>query len=256
MTVSLDSILAIPEPLRRPLLSEYDALLSAYVRADWEKVGLKAGKICEIVYTILEGHTSGTFASAPSKPANMQASCIAFERLDAAKFSRSVRIQIPRMLIAVYELRNNRAIGHVSGEIDPNRMDGEFFARAVKWLLAELVRVFHSPDIEQARQIVEVISERAIPIIWQDGDIRRVLDPTLEAKDKVLLLLYHATGKIPSGQLFKWTEHTHVTRFRKDVLGGLHRSKLIEFDQRADTVVILPPGERYVEENLELDPGK
>src|SRR3712207_4123890 len=125
MADSLDVALSsIPEALRAPLVQQLEELLSEYRGGRWELVGLKAGKLCEIVYTILAGHTSGSYAAAPSKPSNMVAACQALEQAGAS-FSRSVRIQIPRVLIAVYELRNNRAIGHVGGDVDPNHMDAE-----------------------------------------------------------------------------------------------------------------------------------
>lgn len=130
MADSLASALSdIPDGLRSPLISQFEELLAEYRSGKWETVGLKAGKICEIVYSILSGHCSGAYEKSPTKPKNMVAACIALEQSDPARFSRSVRIQIPRLLIAVYELRNNRAIGHVGGDVDPNHMDAEFFLR-------------------------------------------------------------------------------------------------------------------------------
>src|SRR5439155_8903397 len=117
MAISLDTALtAIPEGLRQPLIFEFKELLSDYRVGRWEAVGLKAGKLCEIVYTIISGYMSGGYAVAPFKPSNMLSACQALEQAPASGFSRSVRIQIPRLLIAIYELRNNRSIGHVGAD--------------------------------------------------------------------------------------------------------------------------------------------
>jgi len=90
MASALDQALQpIPDGLRKPLISNFEELLSEYRAGDWEKVGLKAGKICEIVYTILKGYTSGSYASAPSKPSNMVSACTALENA-GSQFIRRV----------------------------------------------------------------------------------------------------------------------------------------------------------------------
>lgn len=150
MNTTLDEALSnIPLGLRGPILTLLEEQLADYRSGRWESVGLKSGKVCEVVYSILDGYLRGSFASAPSKPSNMVAACMALEQADKARFERSVRIQMPRVLIAVYELRNNRAIGHVGGDVNPNHMDAEFFLRSTKWLVAELVRVFASDESRQ-----------------------------------------------------------------------------------------------------------
>ena len=77
--------------------------------------------MCEVVYTILRGHIDGAFPARAKKPANMVDACRSLET--ETGFPRTIRIQIPRMVIALYEIRNNRGVGHVGGDVDPNHMD-------------------------------------------------------------------------------------------------------------------------------------
>lgn len=240
---------SIPEGLRRPLIAQYEELLADYRSGRWEAVGLKAGKICEIVYTILAGHVRGRFDASPSKPRNMVAACQAFEQAPAAAFSRSVRIQIPRLLMAVYELRNNRAIGHVGGEVDPNHMDAELFLRACKWLVSELVRVFGALSVDAARTLIEGVTERTIPAVWEGDGMKRVLNPRLSAKDKALALAYTTPKGVSSKELATWSGYGNLSRFRSSILDELDRNALIHFDRGRDMVTILPPGIRRVETN-------
>ena len=102
------------------------------------------------MYSVVSGHLSGRFPQSPSKPKNLVAACQQLEHANA-NHSRSLRIQIPRLLIAIYELRNNRNIGHVGGDVDPNHMDAELFVRSFKWMVSELVRVFGKLDVNDAR---------------------------------------------------------------------------------------------------------
>lgn len=253
--VDLKSALnAVPDSLLDPLLQQFDEGLAEYRSGDWEKVGIKAGKFCEIAYTICEGHATGAFAASPAKPRNMFDSCRALEQHNRAK-GRSLCIQIPRVLIGLYELRNNRAIGHISGEIDPNHMDAEFFLRAMKWIMAEFVRFFSGNPVDMSRDLVEAVTARTLPVVWYSGDTRRVLDPNKSADEKILLLAYAETGPVTVANILKWSEYSNSSRMRREVLKKLHKKALIHFDQIEDTVQILPPGQKYVEQNGLLESG-
>jgi len=236
----------IPDALRDPLIRQFEEGLAEYRSGDWEKVGIKAGKFCEISYTICEGFLKGTYASAPSKPRNMFDACRNLENIDASK-PRPIRIQIPRVLIGLYELRNNRAIGHVSGEIDPNHMDAEFYLRGMKWILAEFVRVFSKLPEGQSRGIVEALTARTFQVVWKSGDVRRILEPSRTAAEKVLILCYAENRPIQVSQIIDWIEYANTSRLRKSVLVELHKQAHIHFNRKDDTVQILPTGQRYVE---------
>lgn len=248
MADSLDGALAsIPPGLRLPLISQFEEQLSDYRAGRWESVGLKAGKICEIVYSILSGHVDGKYAEVPNKPRNMVAACTALEQAPSDKFGRSVRIQIPRLLIAIYELRNNRSIGHVGSDVDPNHMDAELFLRSSKWLVSELVRVFGSLNADAARDLIEAVTERTIPVVWEGDGVKRVLNPALSARDKALALAYSSPKGVLAKDLATWSGYGNLSRFRTSVLDGLDKQALVHYDRRTDTVTILPTGIRRVE---------
>lgn len=244
---------SIPAELLNPLLDQFEEAVSEYRAGDWEKVGMKAGKFCEITYTICEGHATGTFPASPSKPKSVFHDCQKLEQHHKTR-GRSLCIQVPRVLIGLYELRNNRAIGHVSGEIDPNHMDAEFYLRGMKWIVAELVRFFSKLPAAESRAIVEAVTARTHQIVWQSGDVRRILDPKKSAEDKVLILLYAENKSVAVSDLIKWSDYKNRSRMRKSILRSLHDVALIHFDQKRDTAQILPPGQRKVEESglLEL----
>ena len=122
--------------------------------------------------------------------------CRALEQAPST-FPRSVRIQIPRMLVALYEIRNNRRVGHVGGDVDPNHMDAVAVVYMAKWLVAELVRIFHDVDMRTASEIVDALVEREIPIVWSvDEKKKRVLSANMSRPRKTLLLLYATSGPV------------------------------------------------------------
>jgi hypothetical protein len=154
---------------------------------------------------------------------------------------RSFQILIPRTLPSLYEVRNNRGVGHVGGDVDSNHMDATFVASVSNWILAELVRVFHNLSIEGAQQLVDAIAERRVPLIWHGGDVKRVLNPKIEVRDQLLLLIATSPGKTDVKDLRTWTEYKNATRFM-DLLKQLHKARLIEFYEAESKVEILPPG--------------
>ncbi len=200
----------------------------------------------------MRGYVDGKMASKPTKPKNMFDACKNLEAADQARFPRSVRVHIPRVLVSLYEIRNNRGVGHVGGDVNPNHMDATLVMESAKWILAELIRVFHDINTQEATEIVDALIDRTIPVIWEVGEVRRVLKTGLPMKLQTLLLLYSIPGSVPERDLFKWVEHSNLTVYRRDVLQPAHRERLLEFNQLSSHVQISPTGIAYVEENVSL----
>jgi hypothetical protein len=243
----------IPKGLRSELIDALAQISRNFREGRWEPSELNGGKLCEVVYTILKGHVDGKMPAKATKPRNMVDACRDLELADSAKFPRSVRIQIPRMLVALYEIRNNRGVGHVGGDVSPNGMDAKVVLESAKWIVAELVRMFHALPTDEAVRVVESLVERTLPVVWVVGNRKRVLKPDLSMRDQTLLLLYSVTGAVSEAELFSWVEHSNAANYRRDVLRRAHGDRLIEYDQKTGSVDLSPIGVDYVERNLPLD---
>jgi hypothetical protein len=239
----------LPDGLRSELLTAYSGIVKNYRERRWEPSELNGGKLCEVVYTILRGYVDGSFLATSAKPRNMVDACHALEQAPSTH-PRSVRIQIPRMLIALYEIRNNRGVGHVGGDVNPNHVDATCVLQMSKWILSELVRLFHNVDAETASNAIESIVERIVPIVWEVDGKLRMLDTSLTMKDKTLILLYHHSESVRESDLVEWVEHSNASAYRRDVLRKGHKEKLIEYNQATRMVTISPKGVEYVEEAL------
>lgn len=247
MITPKQALIALPEGLRKPLLAEYNDIIKNYIERRWSPSELSGGKFSEIVYTILHGSANGKYPSSPCKPNNFVEACRKLE--NNAHVKRSFQILIPRMLPALYEIRNNRGVGHVGGDVDPNNMDSTVVVSMSSWIMAELVRVFHNLNISDVQRIVDSLVERRIPVVWQSGDLKRVLRQDLCLKDKILLLISSCPNRVNVGDLFKWSDYKNRTRFN-DALKQLHTQRYIEFYTADKEVEMLPPGDRYVSEIL------
>ena len=244
---------ALPATLRDELFSCYDEIVRSYVEHRWEPAELNGGKLCEVVYSILDGSITGNFPVNASKPANMVAACRALENTPPSATrvgERSLRILIPRLLPFLYEIRNNRGVGHVGGEVNPNQADAEAVMTMASWLIAELVRVFHNVSLADAQATVNTLVERRHPLVWKVENTKRVLDSNLAKSDQALILLYSETGWTDVTEICTWVEYSNASMFKSRILSELHRSRLVEFDSKKSIVRISPLGIQRVEEML------
>jgi hypothetical protein len=239
----------VPSSLRGELLQAFQQIEKNFREGRWEPSELNGGKLCEVAYTIVKGQIEGNFPSAARKPENMLDACRALER-NPEPVPRALKIQIPRMLIALYEIRNNRGVGHVGGDVDPNHMDASCVLQMSKWVVAELIRVFHDVTTEEASSAVDALSERDLALIWKVNGTSRILDTTFSMMDKTLLLLYASPSGLSETELVRAIEHSNPAVYRRDVLRRAHGRRLIEFDEKNRTAVISPKGSKSVEESI------
>ena len=250
MSITLSSLLsAIPTTLRDELIQAFTKIERNFKESRWEPSELNGGKLCEVVYTILKGYVDNNYPASASKPQNMVDACKKLEQ-SPRTFPRSIRIQIPRMLVALYEIRNNRGVGHVGGDVNPNHMDAVCVLQMSKWIVSELIRVFHNVSTEEAADIVETLSNREIPLIWQVDNVIRVLDNSLSMLDKTLVLLYGEPSGIDEKNLIASVEHSNSSVYRKDVLRKAHKERLLEYNATMKKATISPVGVKRVESEI------
>lgn len=251
--ISSSTVLSkIPDGLRIPLFDAYNEIQKNYRETRWEPSELNGGKLCEIIYTIIKGYADGAYPARPSKPRNMVLACQNMEN-ENPSLPRSIRIQIPRMIMALYEIRNNRGVGYSGGDVNPNHMDANAVLYMSKWLMSELVRIFHNVDTIEASAIIDSLVERKFSLVWEVNGVKRILNESLSMKDKTLILLYHSKNTVAESDLINWLEHSNPSVLRRDVLRKLHKDKFIEFDETKHALHLSPKGIKYVEESIKLE---
>jgi hypothetical protein len=241
----------LPPVLRQELIDELNKIERNYREGRWEPAELDGGRLAEVVYSIVKGSLSGKMPPRSSKPPQMVQAIQRLEQFPATAGPRSMRVLIPRVLLGLLDIRNDRDVGHTGGEVPSNHMDATYVLAAAKWLVAELVRIFHQVDVATATQFVEALVERDTPAVWVVVPGRkRVLNSKMSARERVLLLLHSTPGPVADSVLREWAEYSHVTKFKKDILAGLHADNLVDYDQTSGLVRLSAPGARYVEARL------
>ncbi|WP_419846449.1 hypothetical protein [Candidatus Poriferisocius sp.] len=244
----------IPPTLRIELLSEFDKMMRNYRESRWEPSELDGAKFSEVVYSVVRGFIEGNYPTSAHKPANFPEACRHLEQSNKSSAPHSIRILIPRVLPGLYDVRNNRGVGHVGGDVKPNRMDATLVVEMARWVLAELVRVFHEVTVEQAQSIVDGLADRMVPLVWELPDGRmRILNPNLSMRERMLVVLYSCHPEpLSEGELVQNVEAKNATSFRRDVLRPAHKKALVDYDDGERVVRLSPMGIREVEDNIDL----
>jgi hypothetical protein len=242
--VSLDPAKALghlPEGLRGELVAEYQKIMRNFRESRWEGTELDGGRFSEIVYSILLGHLDGDkYPAKAKKPDRFMDACIKLGSRPAT-FSDSARMMIPRVLIGLYDVRNRRGVGHVGGEVSSNHMDATLVAGNVRWVMAELVRMFHDTDIATAQATVDALVDRTLPVIWEVDGVTRVLDHKLALKDKILLLLYASPQGLSEKSLMASLGLTKIYNLKR-VLKPLHDEVMVHYREADGWMTLSPKG--------------
>ena len=240
----------LPTGLRQELVEELNKIERNFREGRWEPAELDGGRLCEIVYSIVKGELDGSMPARAHKPTDLVGSITALEGYPATAGPRSLRVTIPRVLLGIIDIRNDRDVGHVGGDVPSNHMDATYVLGGAKWLVAELVRLYHQVDTATAIEFVNALIERDTPAVWTVADVKRVLVPGLPMRDRVLLLLDSTAGPVLDSDLRSWAGYSNLSVFRQKVLASLDGENLVHYDRRTGLVHLSPVGSRYVAANL------
>lgn len=245
----------IPKKFRTRIIKEYLEIKKRYTKAlfddEFDTTGLSTGKFAETVLRFLQDHLTKTSISFGKHIPNFADECRKLIRLPKTSGKESLRVIIPRGLVFLYTLRGKRGIGHIGGDVEANAIDAATIVITADWIICELIRIFHNLSLEEAQGIVNALSTRNLPDIWEVMGKKRVLRTDIDTKQKVLLLTYTKTQNgILVEDLFSWVEYSNLPMFKRSVLIPLHKEKLIEYDQENQAVLISPLGIQEVENKI------
>lgn len=243
----------LPKTLRDELVEEFGKITRNYRERRWEAAELDGGRFCEIVYTILAGHLDGdVYPAKASKPNRFKDACDALAQKPRT-YTDSARLIIPHVLVGLYDVRNRRGVGHVGGDVNANHMDATFVLHTTQWVMAELVRMFHSTDITTATTVVDALVDRTMPLLWEVGGVTRILDPAMSLADGTLLLLHASPQGLTDKSLAESLEQDRPSNYKR-VLLRLHQSRRIEYNGKSGMAMISPLGVQDVEERVLAHP--
>ncbi len=233
---------AYPSDLAEALVTSYREIEGNYALRKWKASELDAGHFVEAARRILEYLLFGSYTPIGKKLPNFTDAEL--KKYEQASGNDSLRILIPRVLRAFYNIRNNRGVGHL-GAVSANEMDATYILYATKWVLAEFVRLGSTLDASQTQEAVDAIMKRQLSVIWKHDGITRVLATGIPAREAALILLYDRSPQ-SEDELRDAIEYSNPSVFRA-ILATLHKERLIEY-MRGKPVHLTPKGTMRAEE--------
>ncbi len=235
----------VPEDLLEKLNDIYTKLKQNFWLGKDEECIEKVGKFVEIIIRILEHITLGKYTPLEDN-LKVSETLRNFENLPRQNFPESIRIMIPRVLYSLYTFRSKRGGAHIK-EVNPNHIDATYIISASDWVIAELIRLYHTRNVDEIEIIINSIVDRKIPILEEFGDDLKILDPSLSVPDKILVILYKKyPNAVSTDELKRWIKtksRTHISTalkrlddngfiYRKDKQNILTRKGIIYVENK------------------------
>jgi hypothetical protein len=180
----------LPAELTNEVLEGYAEAKRRYYLGDHRPTAVEGGRFCEAVTRVLEHAALGKYT-----PLGKTLPGLNDKRLEqfakSGHANESIRRHIPKALYFVYGIRNTRDIAHLGDGIDPNMQDATLVVNILDWMMAELVRVFHTVSADEAHAIITGLVTREVPVI-EEIDGQPVCSKDLTVADRILVFLYRA----------------------------------------------------------------
>lgn len=143
---------------------------------------VSAGKFVETVVQVMQYMETGKYDSNPRVDEYLR-------KIESRQSSLndSLKICLPRILRAMYSLRNKRNIAH-KGEIDPNIYDLRYLFASAQWVLAEIIRNVKGLSMEEAGLLVSQI-QAPVESLVEDLNNKRIVLADVTTRGEILILL-------------------------------------------------------------------
>ena len=222
----------------------YEELEQAFQRGDWKRTLVDAGHVVEVVRRVIELKQRGSFtpigASLPPCDDRFLSNTAQNGGPDV------LRIHIPRVLFAVYGMRNKRGGGHVS-ENAVAQADARYVMQSARWVLSELFQLYSSLDQDELERLIERLGRLPVEHVWQSATRTRVMDPMLPLKAQLILLLATAKNEEQSISDLHANSEAQLPYVRR-LLRKLHADRLIELDEEENRVTLSPLGRKWYDD--------
>lgn len=202
LRIALDRA-GVPELLVDSLIRASDELADNYAAGHLRPAELNGSDFAEATFRILQHLSQGRYT-----PLNRSLPRVdnLLEQFERSQLDDSLRVHVPRVLNTIYDIRNRRGVAHLPAGVSANRSDAELVLTNAKWVIAELIRLFHTMTHEDAQRLVDTFAvTRPVLVEVFDGEPRIVARADLSLPQKVLVLLHWHEPDVPlREQLYEW----------------------------------------------------
>lgn len=244
----------MPAELADEVLKQYVETKRRYYLGDHRPTAVEGGRFCEAVTRVLEHALLGSFT-----PLGKSLPGLNDKRLNTLFCAHGkpdgLRVHLPKALYFIYGIRNQRDAAHLGDGIDPNMQDASLVVNTLDWMMAELVRVFHTVTSDAAHSIITDLVTREDPVI-EEIDGQPVCSKELGVGDRILVFLYRAGREkgLELKELKRQMRHNDQSNLTKAVR-RLDEKGLVLLHPDTNRAHITGNGMRDVERRKLLEPA-
>lgn len=190
LALSSELAKAIDTTLANQLIEEAIGVEEAFRFRRWKNTELDGGRFSEVAARIVYAVDSSNVNLTKSVD-----DCLKYvdnEQVSHAFPERHSAIHIAKVLRSVYKLRSQRGAVHVSPTYTANEIDSRLVVESVRWILAELLRIFVTSDREQLAETIRSLARFPQPLIRIYGEKALLQSTTFTAEEEVLAHLMFA----------------------------------------------------------------
>ena len=200
----------LPADILTALLDEYQQIKQQFFLRKFQPTELNAARFSECIIRLIEYLDTGGYTPFGKQ---LDTQKIINRITNNTSLPEGIRFFIPQLTRVLLDIRNKRNVAHVGGEVSPNYSDSLFVSHAADWILIEIIRNYHTNNINEAKKIVDSINETKIPVIVEVDGFIRVQNTKLTGNQKTLLILYYKQPeKVKDTDLMKWIRYTNSSR--------------------------------------------
>lgn len=236
----------LDETLVNRLLQSYTSMRRHLRSEQYEEVGTHVGNFCETVVNICRIEMGEDVQDSVEMQAFVNR-CLSDGFPESAP--DEIRLTIPRIIRAAYQLRSTRDTVHSNLSIPVNHLDSRTAVQLCTWTLAELLRLFGpEEDIDAIARTIDDLARPMTPLIDEHNGRRVIMDDSLETEEEILVHLHLAEEEVSADDLAEWIIGVNKLSVTGS-LGSLKSRRLVHYDNGSAKITGL--GDRRAIEILE-----
>lgn len=176
--------------LAEQLIDEATSIEEAFLLRKWKYTELDGGRFTEVAARIVYSVDSGNLSRTKGID-----DCLKYIDNDQVPHhfpERQASIHLAKVIRAVYKLRSQRGAVHVSPTYTANEIDSRLIVEAVRWLLADLLRIFVTANREQVAATIRSLARFPQPIIRQYEDLPLLQSVGFTTEEEILAHLLNS----------------------------------------------------------------
>jgi hypothetical protein len=190
---------AVDPNLAKQLIEEAQALEESFLLKRWKYSELDGGRFAEVAARIIYAADSNNTSLTKSVD-----DCLKY--IDNNQVAHNfpepqTAIHISKVIRAIYKLRSQRGAVHVSPTYTANEIDSRLIIECVRWVLAELLRLFLQIDRQEVAALVRDLARFPQPLIREYENIPLLQDVTFTAEEEVLAHLLESSRGMTTAEL-------------------------------------------------------